>query len=343
MTLENKKTVILHKAIETLRKNTGLTVEIEPNPHYTGYEADAVIRIVWQDMECLFDAEIKNVINGATLGVAVQKLELFQRKGMLVARYITPQIADELNKMNIPFIDTAGNMYIGEPPLLIFIKGNKLAGANLKVIRTRAFRPAGLKVVFTLLCNPGLENAPFREIAEKARVALGTVSYVMNDLKKLNHLIEIPPGKRRLTRKKDILNRWITAYPEQLRPKQIIGLYRAENRNWWKQAEMGGLNIFWGGEVAAAQLTEYLEPQRITIYTNKPAGEFLLKNRIRKDLQGDIEILWMFWNFEIDWPHKNMVPPLLIYADLLATGEARNIETARILYEKELHRFIRED
>jgi len=51
----------------------------------------------------------------------------------------------------------------------------------------------------------------------------------------------------------------------------------------------------------------------------------------------------MFWNFEIDWPHKNMVPPLLIYADLLATGEARNIETARILYEKEIHRFIRED
>ena len=343
MTLENKETVILHKAIEILRKNTGLTVEIEPNPHYTGYEAEAVIRIVWQDIEYLFDAEIKNVINGATLGVAVRQLELFQRKGMLVARYITPQIADELNKMNIPFIDTAGNMYIDEPPLLIFIKGNKLDGANLKVIRTRAFRPAGLKVVFTLLCNPGLENAPFREIAEKARVALGTVSYVMNDLKKLNHLIEIPPGKRRLTRKKDILNRWITAYPEQLRPKQIIGLYRAENRNWWKQAEMGGLNIFWGGEVAAAQLTEYLEPQRITIYTNKPAGEFLLKNRIRKDLQGDIEILWMFWNFEIDWPHKNMVPPLLIYADLLATGEARNIETARILYEKELHRFIRED
>jgi len=32
----------------------------------------------------------------------------------------------------------------------------------------------------------------------------------------------------------------------------------------------------------------------------------------------------------------------LIYADLLATGEARNSETARILYEKELDRFVRE-
>ncbi|MCK4264123.1 MAG: hypothetical protein KAX27_04190 [Candidatus Aminicenantes bacterium] len=32
----------------------------------------------------------------------------------------------------------------------------------------------------------------------------------------------------------------------------------------------------------------------------------------------------------------------MIYADLLATGKVRNIETARILYEKELDRFVRE-
>jgi len=340
---ENKKTIILHKAIDMFRKNTGLAAEIEPEPHHTGYTADAVVKIVWQDLEYLYDAAIINIISRATLGGTIPQLDLFQRKGIIVARYVTPQIADELKKMNIPFMDTAGNVHINEPPLLIFVKGNKLTGTDLTVKRLRVFHPAGLQVLFALLSNPGLENTPFREIAEKAKVALGTVVMAMKDLKKLNYLIEIPPGKRRLTRKKDLLNRWITAYPEQLRPKQIIGLYRAENRDWWKQADMGSLHIFWGGEVAAAHLTEYLKPQRITIYTNKPIGEFLLRNRIRKDPQGDIEMLRMFWNFEIDWPHKNMVHPLLIYADLLATGEARNIETARILYEKELDRFVRED
>lgn len=340
---ENKKTIIINKAINMFRKNMGLTAEIEPEPHHIGYAADAVIRIALQGLEYIYDAAIKNVISRATLGGTIRQLDLFQRKGIIVARYVTPQIADELKKMNIPFMDTAGNVHINEPPLLIFIKGNKLIGDDLTVIRPRAFRPAGLQVLFALLCNPSLENAPFREIAKKTKVALGTVGMVMNDLKKLNYIIEIPPGKRRLIRKKDLLNRWITAYPEQLRPKQIIGLYRAENRDWWQQADMRDLNIFWGGEVAAAQLTEFLKPQNITVYTNKPVGEFLLRYRIRKDPQGDIEILRMFWNFEIDLPHKNMVPPLLIYADLLATGEARNIETARILYEKELDRFIRED
>lgn len=86
-------------------------------------------------------------------------------------------------------------------------------------------------------------------------------------------------------------------------------------------------------ELAAAKLTEHLKPQNATVYTDKPVGELLLKNKIRPEPQGDVEILRMFWNFEIEWPHKNMVAPLLTYADLLATGEARNIENARILLE----------
>ncbi len=193
----NKEKDILHGAIDILRKNTGLTVEIEPNPVAEDLEPDAVIRITWQDLEYYFDAQIRNVINRTTLGGAVRQLDLFKRKGILVTRYVTPQIADELKKMNIPFMDMAGNAFINEPPLLIFIKGNKFVGANLTVVRARAFRPAGLRVVFALLCNPGLENAPFREIAEKAKAALGTIGAVMQDLKKLNFLTEIPPGKRK--------------------------------------------------------------------------------------------------------------------------------------------------
>jgi len=340
---ENKKTIILQKAIDKFRKNTDLTVDIVPKLHHKDLEADATLKIIWQGLEYLFDVEVKHVINRGNLGGIVRQLDLFKSKGMIITTYVNPQIADELKKLNIPFMDTAGNVHINEPPLLIFIKGNKPTGADLTVIRPRVFRPAGLQILFALLCNPNLENAPYREITEKANTALGTVGMVMNDLKKLNYLIEIPPGKRRLVRKKDLLNRWITAYPEQLRPTLIIGLYRAENRNWWKNANLHGLHILWGGEIAAARLTEHIRPQNVTVYTDKPVGELLLKYRIRQDPQGDIEILRMFWNFKIEWPHKNMVPPLLIYADLLATGEARNIETARILYEKEIDRLIRED
>ena len=343
MNVKNIERDILHRAIEMFRKNTGLTLKIEPYPVHAAYRPDAVIRIIWKDLDFFFEAEIKNNITRATLGGAVQRLNFFKEKGILIARYITPQIADELRKMNIPFIDAAGNAYINEPPLFIFLKGNKLT-QDFNVNRpTRTFRPAGLQVLFALLCNPGLENAPYREIAKKANVALGTVGWIIDDLRRLNNLIETKLKKRKLIRKEDLLNRWVTAYPEQLRPKMMIGLYHIDNLGWWTNAEIENFNVFWGGEVAAAWLTEYLKPQKITIYANQPINRFLMKNKIKKDPNGDIEILRVFWNFEANWHEKKVVPPLLIYADLLATGEARNIETARMIYGKELNRYIRED
>jgi len=69
----------------------------------------------------------------------------------------------------------------------------------------------------------------------------------------------------------------------------------------------------------------------------------LLKNKIKRDPHCNIEVMIVFWKFKLSWLHDELVPPLLIYADLLATGDARNIETARIIYEREITRFIRED
>jgi len=343
MKVKNTERDVLHIALEMFRKNTGLTLEIEPYPLQVTYRPDAVIKIIWQNLKFLFEAEIKNNITRATLGGAVQRLNFFKEKGILITRYITPQIADELRKMNIPFMDAAGNAYINEPPLFIFLKGNKLIHDYHVNRPTRTFQPAGLQVLFAFLCNPGLENAPYREIAKKADVALGTVGWIIYDLRRLNYLIETKIRKRKLTQKEDLLNRWVTAYPEQLRPKMIMGFYTADNLGWWKNAEIENFNVFWGGEVAAAWLTKYLKPQKITIYANQPISRFLMRNKIKKDPNGDIEILRVFWNFEVDWHKKKVVPPLLIYADLLATGDARNIETARMIYENELNRYIRED
>ena len=78
-------------------------------------------------------------------------------------------------------------------------------------------------------------------------------------------------------------------------------------------------------------------------------GKFLLTYGLKKDLEGDIELLKTFWNPEVDptygdwWRHGDLVHPLLIYADLLATGDQRNMETAEMIYETELPRFVRED
>ena len=264
---------------------------------------------------------------------------------MLVTKYVTPQVAEILKETGTPFLDTAGNAYLNEPPLFIFIKGNKPAERDTAKPPIRAFRPTGLQVVFALLCNPDLEKAQYREIADAADVALGTVGWVMRDLRQMGILIEMGNRGRRLIQKEKLLARWATEYPEQLRPKKLLGTFKATNTDWWKATELPGPDTYWGGEIAAAKLTQHLKPQRATIYTPelKVLFEWLIKNRIRQDPDGNIEIVRKFWKFEPDWEYPNLTHPVLIYADLLATADARNIETAKIIYDTEIAERIRED
>jgi hypothetical protein len=343
LSMETKDTEreILQNALEKLQKTANLNVQVL----YRDHDFDAILQIGLPEIEWEFAVEVKNRVTPATLGPIVRQLRFFQQeqKGLLVTRYVTPQMADHMKEMGIQFIDTAGNAYINEPPLFIFIKGNRPVDKYPKERPTRAFQPTGLQVVFAILCNPGLENEPFRQIAKVANAALGTVGWVIRDLKKMGYLLDRGKGGRHLLKKKELLERWVTVYPDQLRPKKLVGRYKAPDVEWWKDEELTNFTAYWGGEIAAAKLTKYLKPQVITIYVKEKPGRLLLKHRIMKEPNGNIEILKAFWNFEYDWPFRNFVHPILIYADLLATGDTRNIETAEIIYERELVRFIRED
>ena len=58
----------------------------------------------------------------------------------------------------------------------------------------RLFKPGGLKLIFALLNNPGMEKATYRDMAKAAKVALGTVDFAITELKELGFLIDL--GKK---------------------------------------------------------------------------------------------------------------------------------------------------
>lgn len=337
---------ILRKALEAFEKITGLATELYPvlEPAVLKTETpDAAIDIKLNDVVLHFEVEIKANLTHAMIGMIKQQLKAKKRKNIIITKYVTPQIADKLKDINIPFIDTAGNIYISEPNLFLFVKGNRTEMPNEK-LQTRAFQPAGLQVIYTLLCNPKLANANYRKIAKVADVALGTVGWVMQDLKRMGLIIDMGRHGRRLIKKEKLLTKWVTTYPEQLRPKKLIGKYDVIDPLFWKYKDLP-LKANWGGEVAAAKLNKYLKPEIVTIYTNEEEtlNKYIIENRIKKDPEGKIEILKTFWEREQKKPYQNLVHPILIYADLQATGDARNIETAEMIYEQELAGFIRED
>ncbi len=337
---------LIERAIRGFREATGLEIDIV---EYLGDRVDAIGCLRAGDTELKLAIEAKAQPTRAFIGYLYQKFtrHLPADRGLLVAEYINPAMAERLKQQEIWFIDAAGNAYINHPPVYVYVKGNKPLEQVGKGTRPRAFQPTGLKVIFALLCHPELVKAPYREIAQLADVALGTVGWIMTDLKNMGYLVEIDKRKRRLKGIRKLFDRWVEAYPEQLRPRLVLGRYTTPEQDWWKNTRLEKLPVYLGGELAGEYLTHYLTPEFKTVYVREKPQDLLLHFRMRKDPAGDIELLEAFWNVKCDYYNEDVAQkiahPILVYTDLLATGDPRNIETAEMIYEKNIAGYFRED
>jgi len=338
----NQQREVLEQALEAFQRSTGLPAVILPDS-----ETENIISISHKNVKYAFRANIKlNLTKAALTMTALDSTteKSAVSKEILVARYITPQMSEHIKGLNIPFLDTAGNAYLNEGDFFVYVKGGKLKQTSTQLPLKRPFKTAGLRVIFALLCNPGLEKASFRNISMAANVALGSVSSVVHDLKQIGHLIEIKNQGRQLVQKKELLDKWIMVYPEQLRPKLLISRYESiepSSNKWWEHVEPKA-NFYWSGEVAARRFLPDLEPSLVTIYIKQPLNEFLHQYQLRNAADGKLEILDTFWGFDDKLPSSNMVPPLLIYADLIASGNPKNLEIAKLIYEKEVLALVQE-
>jgi len=329
---------LIEDALDALRDRTGVEAVTEPQAQPT---ADAAIEIKKGLRAWHFNVEVKPWFNKTTLGILKEKNRGGMRPWLLITRYIAPRQADELRAMNLAFLDTVGNAFINQEGLYVFIKGEG-AGQGRYTRMGDLYRPAELKVLFAFLCQKGLEEMTHEQINEMTGVGFGTINRLIRALELAGYILKLKGRPRRLVRKKELLEQWVTAYPQRLRAKQMIGRYTGPREPWWMDIDPTAFDAQWGGEIAAKYLTQYLKPQMITLYAAKKPNDLFIKQKLREDPHGDIEILRRFWNFPKLDEGANLVPPLLVYADLLATGDERNIETARMIYERHVAGLIRE-
>jgi hypothetical protein len=146
-------------------------------------------------------------------------------------------------------------------------------------------------------------------------------------------------GKRRILKAERLLQQWVEAYARTLRAKLVLGRFKVQKLDWWETVDPLKYGLILGGEGAAARLTHHLRRGTLTFYGEKVEPRFLLDHRLRTDPAGEVEILRRFLGFDNDDPA--LTPTLLMYADLLAIGDARCLETAKRLYDGSLPRLGR--
>jgi hypothetical protein len=113
---------------------------------------------------------------------------------------------------------------------------------------------------------------------------------------------------------------------------------KSSNNNYWNTLPINKLPgvTLWGGEPAAAILTQQLKPAKYTIYTKEEWQNIAKEFNLIPDENGEIEVLSIFWDVNLFDRHKNTVPSLLVYTDLINSGLERNMETAKIILDNEL-------
>src|SRR5712691_5158932 len=343
---------LLQRACDALRRTTGLEGRLVSTQvaGQDGQGADAVIEIVADGKRYRYVVALKQVDRFATLGMVKHQLERYDQPGLLVAPYITPDVAKRCRELHIPFIDTAGNVYLHELGLLVFVQGQRTRIADIPGADTmpRAGTATALRVIFVLLCRQELLNAPYREIVRTAGVALGAVGWVFYDLQRRGYTTSgTRKGDRRLLEPQRLCEEWVTNYPMRLRPKLHPKRFRAVTPDWWQRVDVTTYGAQWGGEVAAEKLTGYLKPGTVTLYVRpgtdrENVTQLVVQHRLRADPQGDIELLDLFWDVPTGPEHPDIVPPILVYADLVATHDPRNLDAARLLYDRKIAHALRQ-
>jgi len=352
------ESAILQNAIEALKMNTDFQLEVAVHEVNFGKSIDAILLSV--DHKERFAVNCKAWAAHKNTSLIIQQIHKALETDpntindetkllpMFAADYINPRMGEDLRLEGINYIDMAGNAYIKTANVHIHIEGKKKQFDRTLATPGRAFTTTGLKVVFALLSNERLLNAPYREIAKQADVALGTIGWGFKDLTDQGFINKnIKTKNRQWVDKEELTTRWVQEFPK-LQVKTKLGDFYTNNRNLWQQlkdTKHPVSNTKLGSEYAAAILTNNYKPKEGTLYLQQEQmNDCLKKYRLIKTTQPlndalfKVSLYEKFWGDTLDTQGKEsiVVEPLLAYAELLTTGEPRNREIANDIYKQYL-------
>lgn len=272
-------------------------------------------------------------------------------KPILLADYISPGNAERLREAEVDYVDAAGNLLIRRPRKLYLFKSGAKPLRLVEPRQGRLFMPSGLRVLFVLLVEPAAADMPYRELALHSRVALGSVAVIMNELKGKGYLVR-GRNRSRLVRRRELLDRWVSGYGEQLRQKLLLGVFSAPGRDAAASLERlrevlrdRQIDSAVTGGFAAYEWTHHYRGDELTVFVSQWPKGTLQQLRWLPSPKGSITLLRQFCPAVVWAPggEPHVAHPLLVYAELLYLGRERERETARMIYDQHLEQLAADD
>lgn len=321
---------ILHTAIKKLYEHSKFRLEVTSlhhNPKNQDYDGMLQFENNLTKTDFMFKVKKKFTLS------KIPEINITDTKNtILIADYIPKAVKKYLKKTNQSYLDTTGNAFITDKKaLVIYIETNKDSPIFSKK-SNRAFSKSGLKIIYQILIDPHILNKPYRYIGEVSQVSIDTVRLVLKDLLRDKYIVRVNEKEFKLINKEQLLQEWTTYFNKVLRPKLNQRNFKPISKNIRLSVPL--LNTSLGGELAAEYLSDHLIAESAIIYTTESFFELAKSAEWVPATDGTITLIEQFWTEKELSNSQKIVPPILVYADLLNTPSPRNLETAKIIYNK---------
>jgi hypothetical protein len=248
---------------------------------------------------------------------------------ILLCGYLSKPMQEFLRQQHINFIDCSGSMYIelDEPQVLYCIINTQAKQKKQKSKEQKLASAMSIMLLYLLEHKTEL-NQTVRKLASTTKLSNDTVQKTKDWLKTKRYIILQNEKEYIWNDWKAAYQRWLTAYEEDLRPKNLLKTFdwSIENQQSSHLPILSD-NQFWTGE--AALLHQTLGLKNIVlweIYTKNSSTELMKELRIIPQSNGNVKVYHQFWQWKSE---KKVLSPLLIYADLLLNLDARIQELSK--------------
>ncbi|EKO3501711.1 hypothetical protein LG861_003907 [Vibrio fluvialis] len=281
-----------------------------------------VLSLQLDGMEHKFKCQFKHIYRKESLVSFQQSVGL---DTVLLCGALSDFLVAQSKALSLNFIDLKGNARIVRKGCYILIQSPPEVPIQLPV--SASMTPGVVRCVFALYAESSLLQSSYQHIAEKSGVSLGMVAKTMTYLK-TNQYLSSTKSNRRLLNLDQLLYKWLLGYKRCIVEKsQRIRLPTPKR---WEDIPVTS-DATWGGEVSACQLTEYLNPQELLLFSETAPKNY----PIAPD-----NVMTFFWSKPF-WGKtlvlSEQAKALLATGDLIASQDGRNREVAALLNEKYLN------
>lgn len=324
---------LLAACLAQLRAVPGMAVEWQDVSASREFDGTLIVRL-GPRRTVRFPVEVKRTHLSYALvdGLIARRAQ----RWVLCAPYVARPMGEYLESHQVNYVDGVGNCHLATPTeLLVHIEGRKPTRAPEA---RGAGRLASHQLAFAVLVDAELLNQPVRRLAEAAGIGKSAVA---DQLKRWidQGIVGRTPSGLRLVRRKVLLDRWLGAYPDVVRPSWLVGTFRMKDskpeevEHALAQA-LGEQSWALGGAAAAWHLNHHLAPDEVVVHLRDYPQDLPRRLRAIPADKGVLIVLRTPGTLAYEGPGPHLAQPLLVYTEMLCSRDARVRSAAEHLREQ---------